>query len=155
FTVDLADARLARNLRVARPRLDLDAVLWHARSGDVVGLQAGLVNGVDGQRAEIWDADPKGLAQAVDQQLPHPFNAFHGFSQDEQRYLLYSSGNAQPGKYYMGHRANGSLALLGDTYPQLPEKHLAGKQQVRIVARDGLPLNAFLTRPRGSAGKGL
>jgi dipeptidyl aminopeptidase/acylaminoacyl peptidase len=154
FTVDLRDPALTRTLRVARPQVDVTAGLMRARSGEVVGLRSTRLNSADGQRADIWDEDLKVLAQAVDQQLPNRVNRFQGFSRDDQRYVLYSSGNGQPGRYYIGDRGNGSLALLGDTYPDLQAKPLAGKRAVRIQARDGLPLNAFLTQPSGQRAKG-
>jgi dipeptidyl aminopeptidase/acylaminoacyl peptidase len=154
FTVDLADPALPRTLRVARPSVDVAARLMRSNTGEVLGLQAGFLNGVDGQRTEIWDADLKALAQSLDQKLPERFNFFRSFSRDEQRYVLYSSGNAKPGAYYVGDRGTGRLSAIAETYPELQGKALVGKRQVRIVARDGLPLNAFVTVPRGREGKG-
>ncbi len=152
FSVDLADPALPRTLRLARPGRDIEARLMRSRrSGEVVGLRMNMVAGVDGTRAEIWDADLRALVQAVDQQLPGRFNRLLGFDREENRYLLYSSGNGLPGRYFIGDRSQGALAVLSETQRGLLPQHLAGKRMVRISARDGLAMNAFLTRPRGAA----
>lgn len=154
FTVDLADSALTRTLRVARPQLDMAASLMRSHSGEVLGVQTPWLHGVDGQRAEIWDDALRTLARTLDQQLPNRFNRFQGFSRDDQRYVLHSSGNGQPGTYYLGDRSSGRLLRIADTYPELQGLTLAGKRPVRIQARDGLPLNALVTHPRGGAGSG-
>lgn len=153
FSVNLADPALPRTLRLARPGTDLEGALMHSPVTDeVVGLQVSLQAGEDEARAEIWSPEWKDLALAVDERLPNRFNRLRSFSRDAQRYLVHSSGNGQPAQYYIGDRTRGQLALLADTYPGLPPRLLAGKQRVRIQARDGLELGAYLSRPRGASG---
>lgn len=152
FTVDLADPALPRTLKMAQAGADVDAGLMRSpRTGDIVGLRMTTDSGSDDTRAALWDPELKALALMIDQQLPGRFNRLLSFSNDEQRYLLHSSGNGRPGQYFVGHRARGELALIGETYPRLPPQQLVGKQTVRIIARDGLPLNAFISHPRGAA----
>nr|WP_315427204.1 prolyl oligopeptidase family serine peptidase [uncultured Albidiferax sp.] len=152
FSVDLANPALPRTLRLAKAGTDMDAGLMRSpRSGEIVGLRMTTESGSDDARDALWDPELKALALMIDQQLPGRFNRLLSFSDDEQSYLLHSSGNGRPGQYFVGHRARGELALLGETYPRLPTTQLTGKQTVRIFARDGLPLNAFISQPRGAA----
>lgn len=153
FSVNLADPALPRTLRLARPGIDLEGALMRSPvTDDVVGLQVALQAGEDEVRAEIWSPEWKALASAVDERLPNRFNHLRSFSRDAQRYLVHSSGNGQPAQYYLGDRASGQLVMVGETYPDLPQRSLVGKQRVRIQARDGLQLGAYLSRPRGASG---
>jgi dienelactone hydrolase len=153
FTVDLADPALPRTLRLARPGVDLDGELMRSPvTQEVIGLQHVLQEGEGEQRADIWSPDENALVLAIDRQLPRRFNRLASFSQDAARYVVRSSGNGQPAQYYIGDRAAGTLTLLTDTYPGLPARLLVGKKAVRIQARDGLVLQAWLSRPRGATG---
>jgi dienelactone hydrolase len=153
FTVDLADPALPRTLRLARPGVDLDGELMRSPvTQEVIGLQHVLQEGEGEHRADIWSPDEKALVLAIDRQLPRRFNRLASFSQDAARYVVHSSGNGQPGQYYIGDREGGTLTLLTDSYPRLPTRSLVGKQPVRIQARDGLVLQAWLSRPRGATG---
>lgn len=159
FSVRLDAPGLPRTLRLAHPRHDLDGDLLRAPStGEVVGLRIDSTESGEGEaRSEWWNDEWRAQMQAVDQALPGRGNRLLGLSDDEQGYLVYSSGNGQPGEFYAGDRATGQLALLGGTHPDLANVELAGKQAVTIKARDGLVLNAYLTLPKGrslSAAKG-
>lgn len=150
FSVDLRDPGLKLTLRLAHRELDLDGELIRSPlSGEVVGFAAEGGNSEGGGTlTEFWDPELDGVARALDQALPGRFNRLLALSQDELRYLVHSSGNGIPGQYYIGDRESGRLTLLADQFNHLPPAQLVGKQAVRITARDGLPLRAWLTRPK-------
>lgn len=149
FTVDLSSPDLKRSLKLAHPTRDVDGGLMRsAATGEVIGIRA---EGDDSQRAEIWDPQVRLLARAIDKALPERYNRLLGFSADENRYMVYSSGNGIPGEYYLGDRASGDLFLLAETHSQLPAGLMARKRPVLIKSRDGLALRSYLTLPvRGS-----
>lgn len=149
FSVDLRDPALPRVLRLAHPERDLTGSLIRSPlTGDAVGV---LSNSDDeGQISSFWDAELAALAAEIDKALPGRFNRLLELSRDEMRYLVRSSGNGQPGQYYLGDRQTGRLTLLAEQYPHLPRAHLVGKQAAHITARDGLPLHAWLTRPKSA-----
>jgi len=66
-----------------------------------------------------------------------------------------SEGNGVPGQVFVGNRSKGSLALLGEQYPGLDPDRLPRKQELQIVARDGLKLPSLLTLPPGAAPRKL
>lgn len=151
FSVRLDQPGLPRTLRLAHPRLDVEGSLLRSpASGEVIGLRN---SGTDGEsdepRSELWDKTWRAQARAIDLALPERENRLVGISRDEQRYVLHSSGNGQPGEYFLGDRRNGDLSLIGETYPALDPAALTGKQPTTIKARDGLQLNAYLTLPPG------
>jgi dipeptidyl aminopeptidase/acylaminoacyl peptidase len=154
FSVRLDQPDLPRRLRLSHPRYDVDGELMYApKSGEVLGLRGDGTDNERGEtRSELWEPQWRALAQSIDKGLPERSNRLLDITADETHYLLFSSGNGQPGEYYLGERATGNLTLLAETHPSLPVKDLVGKHVVRIKARDGLNLSAFLSLP---AGRGL
>lgn len=150
FSVRLDEPGLPRRLRLANPKFDVEGRLIHSpATGDVLGLWGGDGGNDDDPRAELWEPNWRAQARAIDQGLPRRDNSLLDISRDEQRYVVYSSGNGVPGEYYLGDRRTGELALLGGTYPDLEAGRLVGKHGVKIQARDGLALNSYLTLPAG------
>jgi dipeptidyl aminopeptidase/acylaminoacyl peptidase len=154
YSVRLDDAALPRKLRLAHPTLDVEGRLFVAPdSGEVLGVHSNLDNqgdgSDDGEGAELWAPAWRALVRVIDAALPGRDNRITQISHDGRRYLVYSSGNAQPGRYYFGDRETGALALIGETYPELVRGPLAGKQAQAIKARDGLAMRVYLTLPGG------
>lgn len=151
FSVRLDDPALARTLRAAHPKYDVAGDLLRSpKTGEVLGLRMDTDDGqAAGLRTELWSPTWRSQLMAVDLALPGRRNVLLDISHDEERYLILSSGSRQPPEYYVGNRRNGELALVAGTYPQLDPALLAGKSRVTIKARDGLPLDAYLTLPRG------
>ena len=150
FSVRLDEPGLPRRLRLANSRFDVEGQLVHSpATGEVLGVRGGDGGNDDDPRAELWEPNWRAQARAIDQGLPRRENSLLDISRDEQRYVVYSSGNGVPGQYYIGDRRTGELALLGETYPELEEDRLVGKHSVKIQARDGLALNSYLTLPAG------
>jgi dipeptidyl aminopeptidase/acylaminoacyl peptidase len=159
FSVRLDDPALPRRLRLADPKVDVEGQLMHSPvTGEVVGLRgSGTDDAEGGSRSELWSPAWQALAREVDGRMPPGSdNRLRGMSRDERRYLVYTSGNGRPGRYFLGDRDTGQLSLLGETHPNLPPELLVGKHLQSIQSRDGLALNAFLTLPAGRArGDGL
>jgi dipeptidyl aminopeptidase/acylaminoacyl peptidase len=144
FLVDLESPSLQRRLVLSHPEFDVQGSLVHsARNGEVLGLHD---QGGD-ERSHWLHPDWKVLAQDLDRALPDRRNWLLQASADERRYLVHSSGNGVPGQYFLGDRETGKLSLMAEQFPQLKGVSLAGKRPVRISARDGLSLHAFLTLP--------
>jgi len=151
FSVRLDDPALPRSLRYSHPTLDVSGHLIRLPgTGEVIGVRADDTEG-DGAaaRPELWNSAWRAQMRAVDAGLPDRDNRLLQVSLDGQRYVVHSSGNGKPGIYYLGDRRTGELSELGARYPQLDPATLAGKKAATIQARDGLPLNAYLTMPRG------
>lgn len=162
FTADLGDPATPRRLVLAHDSRDVQGnLLRDAASGAVLGLRTAGDNENDsdsgdsdaGARSELLDAGLRQLALGVDAALPQRYNRLLQPSADGRRWLVYSSGNALAGEYHLAERRTGeaapTLRLLAETRPQLPPERLAGKAVVRLRARDGLQLTAFVMRPPG------
>lgn len=152
FTVDLRDPAYPLVLKYASPGNDVDDNLVYSQKvGDYIGVAAS-----DGSSSYIfWHPEYEVLTRGVDDALPARHNAILGFNADESRYLVFSSGNKQPGTYYFGDRADQTLNVLGWAYPQLKPENLAGKRRIDYKARDGLSIPAYLTLPPGKPSRNL
>jgi len=154
FTVDLRDPSLKRTLKLSHERADLDGTLVYSRkTKDVVGLRGS--DEVDGADSRYWDKDRRELVSFVDQALPGRFNHLFSMSDDENRYLVYSSNGQTPGQIFLGDDRANKLELFALSYPGLSQKDMATKAKVSIKARDGLELPAYLTIPQGVEAKKL
>ena len=149
FEVDLRDPALTRRLLLADAQRDVASTLLRdTASGRAVGV---LGSSADGMAGRLWDPDAQALARSVDAALPGRFNRLLQYSAEGGRYLVYSSGNGQPGQYMVGDRASGTLSLVGKLYPDLAPEVMVRKQAATVTARDGLQLPVLLSLPAGVA----
>lgn len=144
FTVDLTDPARPLRLKYGNPRYDVDGLVYSEVRGDYVGV----IDPNSSSSYVFWDPEYKDFSAALDKAFPDAFNHLLGFSQDESRYLLFTSGNGRPGVYYVGDRVDGKAYPLGETYPGLQPAMLAGKRVVRYKARDGVEIRGYLTLPK-------
>jgi dipeptidyl aminopeptidase/acylaminoacyl peptidase len=63
------------------------------------------------------------------------------------RAIVFVTGDRNPGDFYLFDTENMQLQFLSASFPNLDKGKLVDMEPVRIEARDGLMLNAFLTRP--------
>jgi dipeptidyl aminopeptidase/acylaminoacyl peptidase len=75
--------------------------------------------------------------------------------EEERRWVATFFHDTEPDLVYLYDRETGESRLLGRPYPQFAAGELAPTQAVAFLARDGLPLHAFLTLPVGVEAKNL
>ena len=71
-------------------------------------------------------------------------------TRDSKKSIVAVTGDRNPGEYYLFDSGEMQLQFLAASRPELDKSQLVAMETVRIEARDGLMLNAFLTRPRGA-----
>ncbi len=154
FTVDLRDPALKRSLKLASKTIDLEGRLVYSKvTGDAIGLSA---SGALGQSdVNYWDADKRELLAFIDKALPGRFNYVLGTSANDEQYLVSSSSSDSAPDYFIGDDRANTLKPLAQTRPQLKKVDMVHKQDVKIKARDGLELPAYLSLPQGGTGKNL
>jgi len=77
------------------------------------------------------------------------------WSLDESRYLIFSEGAADPGRYFLLNRKTQQMHAVVDPYPSIDPAQLAETKWVNYTARDGLALSGYLTLPKGREAKNL
>ncbi|APD87963.1 S9 family peptidase [Alteromonas sp. Mex14] len=96
-----------------------------------------------------WDERYVGLQNGIDKGLPDYDNTLVSFSDDEQRYIVYSESDVLPGVYLLGDRKAGSLVMLFEQYAQIDPVKLSEHTLIEYEARDGIKIEAYLTLPKG------
>jgi len=154
FTVDLRDPELKRTLKQSSSMFDISGSLVYS---DVVGDVVGMATSDTNVQSELryWHADKRALMASIDEALPRRFNRIVSTSDDETRYLVYSTSDKVGGEYYFGDLRTNALGLMASAYPQLPESAMVGKQAISVKARDGLTLPGYLSTPMGVKASGL
>lgn len=153
-TVDLRDPELKRSLKLNLEGLDLSgSLVYSAKTADVVGFRGTAKTGK--ASVNYWDSNFRELVGLIDEGLPERHNFLRSMSSDETRYIVYSSNAHTAGEYYLGDDKKNSLSLFASAYPQLPAAAMAKKKFIKIKARDGLELPAYLSLPPGKKANNL
>lgn len=85
--------------------------------------------------------------------LPGREIAFGSSTADEQVMLVATYSDTDPGSRYLFDRRTKQLTLEYVARERIPREHMAAMQPVRYKSSDGLEIPAYLTKPRGVAGK--
>lgn len=150
YEYDLANGTLGRAI-YEHPAADIDDVLYEASDGDIRAISIE----VDRRRIVWMDAEDKALQEKLDKALKSTTNLPVQWSKDNRRVLVWSEGASDPGRYYLLDRTTARMHAVVDPYPGIDPADLAEVRWVSYVARDGLPLNAYLTVPKGRDPKAL
>lgn len=142
FELDLNTKRLGK-LVYQRPGYDIRHVVTSSVDGRP------LYVAVDAERPELhfldlgWEA----LHARLDRALPDRINRVVSRNRDETKLIVKSSSDVVPPEYYLYDRNDEGLNLIVRQYPELADVALSPMEPVTYVARDGLTIHGYLTRP--------
>ena len=102
-------------------------------------------------RATVWfDDKMKAVQAAVDALLPDTVNLIRAAPRAELPLVLVSSySDRQPYRYSLFNTATGKLMEVGQVNASIKPSEMASQEIVRIKARDGMSIPAWLTVPDG------
>ena len=110
----------------------------------------------DERPAVKWfSPDMAGVQSQVDRLFRGKENRLIQASRDGNFILLWSGSADDPGTYYVFDRKGKKMATFASPYERLIDKPFAPVKPIRYTARDGLPIPAYLTLPRGREAKAL
>ncbi|MCJ8211619.1 S9 family peptidase [Mucilaginibacter sp. RS28] len=69
----------------------------------------------------------------------------------EQKFIVSSSTDTNPGSYYLYESGTQQLTKLADVNPNLKPEELCQMEPVSYKASDGLTINGYITYPKGSS----
>lgn len=151
FSVDLSDPELERTLIFSNEKYDATgSLLYSKKQGKVIGLV-----GENSDHTLLFDEKLKSIQKAVDKAIPNASNRFYSFSDDLQRFLIYSTGPKESGTYYLVETDPLKISAVAYRYKNLPPDVLGPVKTVHYKARDGLEIEAHLTLPNGREAKNL
>jgi len=105
----------------------------------------------------IWfDKEMQAIQTRIDTLLPNTINRLSVATHAETPFVLVAaSSDVEPGAALIYNKETGMLMPLGGRHPAIDPQRMSPKTMVRYQARDGLEIPAYLTLPKGSAGKNL
>jgi dipeptidyl aminopeptidase/acylaminoacyl peptidase len=109
----------------------------------------------DKQEYHFFDDERRGLQEKLEKKLPGTEVALSSMNREEDKFIVRTHGDRSRGAFYFYDAKTDELRKLADVSPWLEEKMLAPMEPVRIPARDGLVLPAYLTLPPGIEPKNL
>ncbi|WP_448546737.1 alpha/beta hydrolase family protein [Thalassotalea fusca] len=150
FKVDVSTKDLKRTLVYADEKYDIEGSLIYSRkTGDVIGVYHG-----EAEQSKIYFSEEHQAFQtALNKAIPDAYNNVVSYSENERKYILFSSDDKNPGAYLLGDRDAGSLELVAYQYPLLVDQQQSGRQKVTYKARDGLEIEGYVTMPYGGLKK--
>ncbi|GAB4479372.1 MAG: S9 family peptidase [Burkholderiaceae bacterium] len=160
YRYDVKENRLGERL-VAHKDYDLGA-----ESFDALGRGAGPIFDhvkrrlvgiqIEAERPQfVWfDQEWANWHAMANKALPDAVNVLSRTS-DNTKLLLRSYSDRDPGTWYFLDPAKRRLEQLVSAMPWIKPADMAPRQPLRLKARDGLSLPAYLTLPRGREPKGL
>lgn len=150
FTMDLREPQPVPKLKLSLPDRDLNGTLMRDARGEAVGVSSLMLG--DSSRS-YWDPRYIAWQQDLDEALPGRANAIYDASRDGRTFVVTSHAADTPGAVYTAQLGDQpSMALLAPSYPDLADVSLGERSAHSFEARDGLPMEAFLTWPPGRRG---
>ena len=133
------------------PAVDVSEVKIDPGTQEITGIR------YHDDRWKTYWVDPKlkSLQARIDRALPGSDNQIMGDPSTDARILIRSSGASDPGTYFLFDKAKAAMGAVLQSYERIDRERLAPVTAVRYRARDGLEIRAYLTIPKGSAGKNM
>ncbi len=109
----------------------------------------------EGPNQQWFDPVMADLQRQLDALHPELTNMILGKDQTETRVLVLSFSDREPGFYTLVDLASKKASLLGRRMPWIKPEQLATMYPIKCKARDGLPLQGYLTLPTDGEKKNL
>ena len=103
----------------------------------------------------MLDEEFAALQATIDGAFPDNVNRISSISKDENRMLIYSGSDRDPGAYYLYDKAKGEIKFFANPRSWIRAKDMSAMTPVRYEARDGETIHAYLTVPAGGEAKDL
>ncbi|MFN9974918.1 MAG: alpha/beta hydrolase family protein, partial [Phycisphaerae bacterium] len=128
--------------------------------GGSLGVRDEGIAGVFVQRdvpTQIWfDPKMKAIQANLAASFPGHITRIGSASEDFSKVVVYIEGPAAPGgAYQILDTVKNEAATVSRAYPTLDLASTGDVRYITYNARDGQPIDAYLTVPRGTSGKGL
>ncbi len=150
FTMDLRETQPQLKLKLSLADRDLNGTLVRDAKGEAVGISSVVLG--DSSRS-YWDPRYVAWQRELDDALPGRGNTIYDASKDGKTFVVMSFASDAPTTIYTAQLVDPpSMTQLASAYPELEDVKLGKRTAVSFAARDGLPLEAFLTWPPGRQG---
>jgi len=139
------DSALHEELILDRPDVDVEGLIHIGRRQHVVGAYYDLT----APQAEYFEPTVKSLIGSLSKAIPQNALRITEASADEQKMLIFSGSDRDPGVYYIFDRPAKRLQTFVVARGELEGVKLATMKPITYPAADGTPIPAYLTLPPG------
>jgi len=103
----------------------------------------------------FFDKGLQALQAKIDKAIPGNRNYIYSISDDQQKFLVFSTSSTDSGTYYLGQTNPIKLDAMAYSYKKLVPDSLSKTRRIEYKARDGLTIEAYLTTPKNKPAKNL
>ena len=105
---------------------------------------------------KIWlDKDLEQVYASIEASFPNDQVSIGGWTEDEDKAIITTWSDTNPGEMYYYDRNKGSIAFIAKSRPWINKDEMSPMLPISFTARDGLQVNGYLTVPKNSDGKNL
>lgn len=110
-----------------------------------------------GEKPEkVWlDSDLQNVYSSIEAAFPQEQVSIGSWTKNEDRAIITTWSDKNPGEMYFYNRDTGSISLIAKSRPWIDKNQMSPMIPIEFVARDGLPINGYLTVPANSNGENL
>ncbi|MDB6166806.1 MAG: peptidase prolyl oligopeptidase active site domain protein, partial [Lacunisphaera sp.] len=136
-------------------------VIFHNPAGEIIGTLLswdrskfyGVICETDKAYYRFSDPERADLQKKIDASLPGTFNQITSTSEDEKVMVVVATSDRDPGTYYVLNLRHPALMMIGKVNSRIKPADMRPVEPISYLARDGLTLHGYLTRPANSEGK--
>ncbi len=103
----------------------------------------------------MLDEEFAAIKATIDGAFPNKWNIITSMSSDEQRMIIYSGSDRDPGTYYLYDKAAGTIEFFAQPRPWIDPDDMSAMTPIQYEARDGEKIHGYLTVPAGAEAKNL
>lgn len=151
FRVNLKDPELKRELVLADPHYDVKGrLIYSPVNKAVIGVTSMEQGGT-----HFFDKKLQTLQAKIAKAIPTNRNYIYSISDDQQKFLVFSTSSTDSGTYYFGQTNPVKLDAVAYSYKKLVPDLMSNTRRIEYKARDGLTIEAYLTSPKNKPAKNL
>jgi len=103
----------------------------------------------------MLDEEFAALQATIDGAFPGNVNSVSSISKDENRMIIYSGSDRDPGTFYLYDKSAGKIEFFAQPRPWINPDDMSEMTPVRYEARDGETIHAYLTVSAGTEARNL
>ena len=144
FKIDLTADPSKKELVLEDKQFDVDGkLIYSKKTREVIGSTYSAHDAY-----VFWEPEYQKIQRLINRTLPDTSNYIISMSDDEQKFIIYSTSDIDSGSYYFIDIKKKKFSRLAKAYPGLPPEKMSKKLPFSYVARDGLMIHGFLTLPK-------
>ena len=110
----------------------------------------------EGSRQWVWwDEELKAIHEQMQATFAGAEVSLDSWDVARQKFIVSANGGPVASNYYLFDRATNNIQLIAKAYPEVPDELVNQVSYFEYEARDGTPITAYLTLPRGREAKNL